>query len=118
MGDTLNFDGPEGDTLTVVVTSVTHFYGSGSDGLVEPVVDVDAEVHPSAVHTAEELFDPVLLVEWAQPFPFLDAEPSRQLVVRACVEVGMDRRAWETITDWNDWAKEVRARRAVTRELA
>ncbi|MBF6163025.1 hypothetical protein [Nocardia cyriacigeorgica] len=117
VGDTLNFDGPGGVTLVAAVTSVMHCYGAPRDDFTEPVVDVDAKIPPHHIRHAEELFDPVALVEWAQPFAFLEAQPSRQLVVQACVEVGMDSRTWETVTDWNDWAKEVRARRTTASEL-
>ncbi|MEV0688350.1 hypothetical protein AB0I35_31275 [Nocardia sp. NPDC050378] len=121
VGDTLNFDGPRGETLYVTVAQVVFTYRSGADDAgPEPEVEVHADVieNPVIRETARDLLDPVRLIEWAQAVHFVEAEPARQLVVEACTEVGLDEDHWRTITDWNDWAVEVRARRAQTHETA
>ncbi|MFD4357485.1 hypothetical protein ACFWPX_33410 [Nocardia sp. NPDC058518] len=107
-GDQLNFDGPDGCTLVADVTGIFHYFDV--EELAEPQINVEAIAHPSTEDDANELLDPVRLIEWAQPFQFVAATPSPQSVAAAAGAVDIDARKPDDQT-WEQWAQQIRALR-------
>ena len=74
-GDGITFDPPGGQTLTLEVTRIMHWFGQGVTE--QDAVDVEAEVHENDRSVAMALLDPLLLIDWARPIRHVEPSPSK-----------------------------------------
>ncbi|NKY43560.1 hypothetical protein [Nocardia cerradoensis] len=72
-GESLEFDGPGGFGLSLLVTEVTHWFFDAADAPGQPFkLVVEGKPVPTGLADAQKLLDPAALEHWVQQYPTLE----------------------------------------------